>query len=67
MCESSAYLLTDGEERLLLEHLDIVETLEEDRMRLVDIFGEEKILRIRVKRFSLLEHKILFEPLQTCP
>lgn len=62
MCDSSAYLFTDGEENLILEHVDIVET-QEDMIRLVDIFGEEKVLKAKIRKLSLLEHKILFEPL----
>ena len=62
MCDSSAYILTDGNETLILEHIDFFESLE-NKIRIVDIFGEEKIINAKVKGLSLLEHKIFFEPL----
>ncbi|MBN1626187.1 MAG: CooT family nickel-binding protein [Deltaproteobacteria bacterium] len=62
MCDSSAYILTDGKETLLLEHIDFIES-SGDEVFLIDIFGEEKRIKGRIKSLSLLEHKILFEPL----
>jgi predicted RNA-binding protein len=60
MCDSSAYLLTDGKETLLLEHIDFLESSGVET-RLVNIFGEEKIIKAKIKTLSLLEHKIIFE------
>lgn len=60
MCDSSAYLLSEGKEILLLEHIDFFET-SENEIRLVNIFGEEKKINAKIKTLSLLEHKILFE------
>jgi predicted RNA-binding protein len=62
MCDSSAYLLKKGQESLLLEHIDFFES-SENEIRLVDIFGEEKKVKAKLKSLSLLEHKILFESL----
>jgi predicted RNA-binding protein len=62
MCDSSAYLFTEGQETLLLEHIAFFES-KEDEIRLVNIFGEEKMVRAKIKRISLLDHKICFEPL----
>jgi len=60
MCESSAYLLSNGQEELVLED---VETLEEEggTVTLTNIFGERKHLRARVKSLSLVDHKVLLE------
>jgi predicted RNA-binding protein len=60
MFDSSAYLLTDGKETLLLEHIDFLESSGVET-RLVNIFGEEKIIKAKIKTLSLLEHKIIFE------
>jgi predicted RNA-binding protein len=60
MCESTAYLLKDGREELVLESVDILES-KEDEVRLVDLFGEEKVIRARVKVLSLVDHKIIVE------
>jgi predicted RNA-binding protein len=62
MCEATAYLLKDGEQELILENVDLFETGDEE-IRLVDIFGEEKKLKARVKSLSLVDHKIILESL----
>jgi predicted RNA-binding protein len=61
MCESTAYILKDGKEELVFEGVDLLENTD-DGVKMVDIFGEEKIIRAKVKRFSLLDHKIILEP-----
>jgi predicted RNA-binding protein len=62
MCESTAYILKEGKEEIVLENVDFLENSEE-QVKLVDLFGEEKIVRARVKTLSLLDHKIVLEPL----
>ncbi|MBW2065228.1 MAG: CooT family nickel-binding protein [Deltaproteobacteria bacterium] len=61
MCESSVYLLKEGEEELVLESVDRLES-SDDHVKVMDIFGEEKILKARVKSLSLINHKIILEP-----
>lgn len=61
MCEAAAYLLKDGREELILESIDFLES-GQDRVKLVNIFGEEKELRAKVRSLSLVDHKILLEP-----
>ena len=61
MCESTAYILKDGKEELLFEGVDLLEN-SDDGVKMVDIFGEEMTIRAKVKRFSLLDHKIILEP-----
>jgi predicted RNA-binding protein len=61
MCESNAYLIKDGKEELLMESMDILEPLEEEGFRLVDIFGGQKTIKARIKAINLVNHKILFE------
>ena len=60
MCESTAYILKDGKEELVLESVDLLENNEE-QVRLVDLFGHEKTIKARVKVLSLVEHKIILE------
>ena len=64
MCESTAYLLKDGQEEALLEGVDLLES-EGGEIRLVSIFGEEKRVAARIKSLSLVDHKIILEPLDT--
>ena len=62
MCEAKVYLVSDGQEEMVMEHVDILEP-ENGELKMKDIFGEEKRVRARIKGFSLLEHKIVLEPL----
>lgn len=62
MCESAAYVLKEGKEEKILDSVDLLET-EGDRVRLVSLFGEEKIVKGRVKVLSLVDHRIVLEPL----
>ena len=60
MCEASAYILKDGREELVLEH---VESLEDNNgeIQMVSIFGEQKRIQGKIKTFNLLDHKIVLE------
>ena len=62
MCEAKAYILKKGNEELLFEGVDMFETTS-DEIKLVNIFGEEKKIKAKIKSISLVEHKILLEPL----
>ena len=61
MCEANAFLLREGKEELLLEEVDIVEPEADGQYRLVSIFGEQKIIKGKLKGMNLVNHKILFE------
>ncbi|MBW1764815.1 MAG: CooT family nickel-binding protein [Deltaproteobacteria bacterium] len=62
MCEASAYILKNGQEEMFLESIDRIES-SHDRIKLVSIFGEEKRVKAKVKTISLIDHKILLEPI----
>ena len=61
MCEANAFLVREGKEELLLEGVDLVQPEESGQFRLVNIFGEQKIIQGRLKSMNLVDHKILFE------
>jgi len=61
MCEAAAYLLENGEERLLLSDVDAFEP-EGEEMKLRSIFGEQLTVKARLKSFSLVNHKIILIP-----
>jgi len=54
-------LIKEGEEELLMESVDVIEPEEIDTFRLVDIFGEQKVIKARIKQMNLVNHKIVFE------
>ena len=62
MCESTAYILKNGKEELLLESVDVLENMG-GHVKLISMFGEEEIVAARVKTLSLVDHKIILEPL----
>ena len=60
MCEANAYIEKDGQEELILESVDLVEPQEEGGFLLVDIFGQQKTVKARLKRMNLVNHRIVF-------
>ncbi len=62
MCESSAYVLEDGEERLVFEDVDTLESIE-GQVKMTSVFGEQKSIKAKVKVLSLIDHKIILEPI----
>ena len=60
MCEANAYILKDGKEELFLEALDTVEP-DNGKLRLTSIFGEQKFIKGRIRRLSLVDHKVIIE------
>ena len=62
MCEAAAYFLKDGQEELILESVDQLET-NNGEVKLVNIFGEQKEFRAKIRLLSLVDHKIILEPL----
>ncbi len=62
MCESHAYLLEGGEERLIME--DVINIKEDDgKITLSNIIGEEKVLDAELVAITFLEHKVLLKQL----
>jgi predicted RNA-binding protein len=63
MCEAHAFLLKRDKEEKILESVDILE-VEEDEIRMINIFGEQKTLRARVRSYNGAESRILLEPVE---
>lgn len=61
MCEASAFFFRDGKEELVLESVDEVLPEGDGRYRLVNIFGEQKIVEGKLKVLSLVSHRVVFE------
>jgi predicted RNA-binding protein len=60
MCEASAYLIQDGKEELVLENVDELHT-EGDTIKMINLFGDQKVLDARIKMISFMENKIVME------
>jgi predicted RNA-binding protein len=60
MCEAAAFIIRDGKEELLLDSVDLLEP-DNGNLRLINIFGEQKIVAAKIKQLSLVNHKIILE------
>ena len=60
MCEANAYLIENGQETILMEGVDLIEP-EGEKLRLVSIFGEQKVVSASIKSMSLVNHRIVLE------
>ncbi len=58
MCEANVYLERDGEEELVLESVYLIRP-EGEKLFLVNIFGEQKLLRATFKLLDFTEDKIV--------
>jgi predicted RNA-binding protein len=58
MCEAAAYIVRNGQEELFLENVDVIEP-DGDNLRLVSIFGEQKIIKAAIQSLNLVDHKVI--------
>jgi predicted RNA-binding protein len=58
MCEAAAYILKNGREELVLQDVEVIEP-DGDNLRLVNIFGEQKVLRAHILSLNLVDHKVI--------
>ena len=62
MCDTNAYLIRDGAEEKILDSVEVIE-VQGDEAKLVNIYGERKTLRARLKLFDNSQGKLVFEPI----
>jgi predicted RNA-binding protein len=60
MCEAHAYIFKDGQEERIMESVDRVE-IESGAVKMVNIYGEQKVLNARFRAYDNRQGKILFE------
>ncbi len=65
MCEANAYLLEKNDrnienQTMIMEAVDKVEP-EENGIRLVSIFGDQKFIKGYIHSLSLVEHKVFIK------
>jgi predicted RNA-binding protein len=58
MCEAAAYMLKDGKEELLLQDVDLIEP-DGENLRIVSIFGEQKVVKASIQSLNLVDHKVI--------
>lgn len=62
MCEAHAYILKSGEEQIVMENVDQLD-VEGDEIRMINIFGEQKCVKAKIKEYNSSDSKILLEAL----
>lgn len=60
MCEATAYLVVGEQEKKIMQNVVLLEP-EGDHLLLVDLLGEQKLVRARVKKADFLRHRIVLE------
>jgi predicted RNA-binding protein len=61
MCQSNAYFSSNNNEELILEDVAKIELLDDNKIRLVSLFGEEKEVEGSLEEVNLLSHKIFIK------
>ena len=60
MCEANAYIIREGQKEFVMEAVDKIES-EDDGLRLVNVFGNQKFLHARIYALSLVNHKVFLK------
>jgi len=60
MCEATAYLIQNGKEELILENVDELHK-EGNTIKIINLFGDQKVLDAQIKMISFVENKIVLE------
>ncbi len=60
MCEATAYLIQDGKEELILENVDELHK-EGDTIKIINLFGDQKVLDAQIRMISFVDNKIVLE------
>ncbi len=60
MCQSNAYLECDGQEEIIIEDVGLVRPMG-DKILLISVFGEERIVDAKIKEIDLLHHRVVLE------
>jgi len=60
MCEAAAYLIHDGKEELILENVEELHR-QGDTIKIINLFGDQKVLDAQIRMISFVENKIVLE------
>ncbi|MFH1672630.1 MAG: CooT family nickel-binding protein [Pseudomonadota bacterium] len=60
MCEANAYIVRNGQEELVMEAVDTVEP-DNGNLKIINIFGDQKVVRAQIKSLELVNHKIILK------
>jgi len=60
MCEANAYLIQGEEKILVMEAVDTVEP-QDDGLKLISIFGDQKFVKAQIHSLALVDHNIFLK------
>ena len=61
MCEADVYMVENDREEMIMGSVDVIQPEDNDTWRLINIFGEQKTIRGRIKSMNLVHHRVAFE------
>ncbi|MGQ9710144.1 MAG: CooT family nickel-binding protein [Anaerolineae bacterium] len=64
MCETTVYLLREGQEEEIMRDVVVVQP-EGDVLFLANLLGEQKLVRGNIKKIDFLKHTLLLEEAET--
>ncbi|HDH09383.1 MAG: RNA-binding protein [Thermoplasmata archaeon] len=64
MCETTVYLLREGREEEIMRDVMLLQP-EGDAFLLVNLLGEQKLVRGSIKKIDFLKHTLVFEEAET--
>jgi len=64
MCETTVYLLREGREEAIMRDVMLLQP-EGDAFLLVNLLGEQKLVRGNIKKIDFLKHTLVFEEAKT--
>jgi predicted RNA-binding protein len=60
MCKANAYIIHGGQKVLGMEAVDKIES-EDDGLRVVNVFGDQKFAHARIYALSLVNHQVFLK------
>jgi hypothetical protein len=61
MCDVNVFVVKKGVEEHVLENVDLIEEVA-GGMRIVNIFGEERVLKAKMIHYSNSDKRMVFQP-----
>lgn len=61
MCEANVFIDKDGELEYVMKNV-ITITPQQDKLLLIDLFGEQKQVKAEFKELRLLDHQVILAP-----
>lgn len=61
MCEAHVYMMVGEDLNEVMKNVVSITPMNEDKLLLVDLFGEQKTVKAKLKDLQLLNHKVILE------